>query len=66
MVAFSDASAPPAIVFRLNCSFSPLTFPKLRFWPLKKKKTKQSLSFAIVTVLAPKTDIDSVYADVAP
>ena len=55
------------ILFRLNCSFSPLTFSKLRFWPPKKKKLQNSLlSFAPVAVLAPKADIDSVYADVAP
>ena len=55
------------ILFRLNCSFSPLTFSKLRFWPPKKKKLQNSLlSFAPVAVLAPKADIHSVYADVAP
>jgi len=38
-----------------------------RFWPPKKKKLQNSpLSFATVVVLAPKVDIDSVYADVAP
>ena len=52
---------------RINCRFSPITFPKLRFWPPKKKKKQNSpLSFATVAVLAPKTDIDSVYVDVAP
>jgi len=40
---------------RLNCSFSPLTFPKLRFWPPKKKNYKTApLSFATVAVLAPQ------------
>ena len=28
------------INYRLNCSFSLLTFPKLRFWPPKKKNYK--------------------------
>ena len=37
---------------RLNCSFNPLS--------------NSPLSFATVAALAPKTDIDSVYADVAP
>ena len=52
--------------YRLNCSFSLLTFSKLRFWPLRKKQQNSPLSFATVAVLAPKADIDSVYADVAP
>ena len=54
------------IYFWFNCSFSPLTFSKLRFWPLRKKLQNSPLSFATVAVLAPKADIDSVYADVAP
>jgi len=54
-------------IIRFNCSFSPLTFSKLRFWSPKKKKLQNNLlSFALVAVLAPKADIDSVYADVAP
>jgi len=40
---------------RLNSSFNPLTFTKLRFWLLKKKTTKRFLSFASVAVLPPKT-----------
>ena len=41
---------------RLNCSFSPLTFSKFQFWPLKKKKLQNSpLSFATVAVLAPQS-----------
>ena len=40
---------------RLNCSFNPLTFTKLRFWPPKKKKLQNGpLSFASVAVLAPQ------------
>ena len=39
---------------RLNCSFYPLTFTKLRFWSLKKKLQNDPLSFASVVVLAPK------------
>jgi len=31
---------PDEEIIRLNCSFSPLTFPKLRFWPPKKKNYK--------------------------
>jgi len=42
------------IIFRLNCSFSLLTFPKLRFWPLRKKLQNNPLSFATVAVLAPQ------------
>lgn len=30
---------------RLNSSFRPLTFTKLRFWPTKKKTMKPSLKF---------------------
>jgi len=61
------ASFVMIIYIRLNCSFSPLTFSKLRFWPPKEKKLQNNpLSFALVAVLAPKVDIDSVYADVAP
>jgi len=33
------------VFFRLNRSFSPLTFPKLRFWPPKKKTTKLPSKF---------------------
>jgi len=52
---------------RLNCSFNPLTFIKLRFWPLKKKKLQNDpLSFTSVAVLALNVNFDSVYADVAP
>jgi len=40
--------------FWLNCSFSPLTFSKLRFWPPKKKLQNSPLSFATVAVLAPQ------------
>jgi len=40
--------------FRLNSSFRPLTFSKLRFWPPKKKSYKTPLSFALVAVLAPR------------
>ena len=54
------------IKYRLNSSFSPLTFSKLRFWSPKKKTTKPPLSFAPVAVLAPKANFDSVYTDVAP
>jgi len=36
------------------------------FGPLRKKLQNRPLSFASVTVLAPKTNFDSVYADVAP
>jgi len=39
---------------RLNSSFHPLTFTKLRFWPPKDKNTKPPLSFATVGVLAPQ------------
>jgi len=34
---------PEVFYLRLNCSFSLLTFLKLRFWPLRKKTTKQPL-----------------------
>jgi len=37
---------------RLNCSFNPLTFTKLRFWPRKKKLQNGPLYFAYVTVLS--------------
>jgi len=37
-----------------NSSFSPLTFPKLRFCPLRKKLQNRPLSFATVAVLAPQ------------
>ena len=53
--------------FWFNNSFSPLTFPKLRFWPPKEKKLQnRPLSFALMTVLASKSNFDKVYADVAP
>jgi len=54
------------VFLKFNCSFSPLIFSKLRFWPPKKKIQNSPLSFAPVAVLALKADIDSVYADVAP
>ena len=34
-----------SIIFRLNCNFNPLTFPKLRFWSPKEKTTKQPPKF---------------------
>jgi len=41
------------IIIRLNNSFHPLIFTKLRFLPPKKKKTtKPLLGFAIVAVLS--------------
>ena len=44
------------IITRLNNSFCPLTFTKLRFWPLKRKKLQnRPLSFATVEVLAPQS-----------
>ena len=54
------------IFFWLNSNFGPPTFTKLRFWPPKKKLQNRPLSFAIITVLAPKANFDSVYADMAP
>jgi len=38
---------------RLNCSFSPLTFSKLRFWPPKKKTTKQPPKFCNCSSFGP-------------
>jgi len=32
-----------ALKLRFNCSFNPLTFTKLRFWPPKKKNYKTVL-----------------------
>ena len=42
------------IIFWLNCSFSPLTFPKLRFWPPKKKTTKQPPKFCNCSSFGPQ------------
>jgi len=41
------------IFYRLNCSFSLLTFLKLRFWPPKKKTTKQPLKFCNCSSFGP-------------
>ena len=38
---------------RLNFSFSPLTFPKMRFWPLRKKTTKQPPKFCNCSSFGP-------------
>ena len=38
----------------LNCSFSPLTFSKLRFWPPKKKTTKQPPKFCTCGSFGPQ------------
>ena len=42
------------VFFWLNCGLSPLTFLKLRFWPLRKIIQNSPLSFATVAVLAPQ------------
>ena len=39
---------------RLNSSFSPLTFLKLRFWPPKKKTTKPPPKFCICDSFGPQ------------
>ena len=40
---------------RLNCSFNPLTFTKLRFWsPMKKKLLKWTLKFCICSSFGPQ------------
>jgi len=39
---------------RFNCSFSPLTFSKLRFWPPKKKTTKQPPKFCNCSSFGPQ------------
>ena len=41
------------IMFRLNCSFSPITFSKLRFWPSKKKTTKPPPKFCNCSSFGP-------------
>ena len=42
------------IKYRLNSSFSLLTFPKLRFWPTKKKTTKSPPKFCICGIFGPQ------------
>jgi len=42
------------IFFRLNCSFNLLTFSKLRFWPLRKKTTKQPPKFCNCSSFGPQ------------
>jgi len=43
----------PLKVSWLNCSFRPLTFTKLRFWPPKKKTTKLPPKFCNCSSFAP-------------
>jgi len=40
---------------RLNCSFSPLTFPKLRFWLPKKKNYKTAPKFCNCSSSGPQS-----------
>jgi len=40
--------------YRLNCSFKPLTFTKLRFWLPKKKTTKRPPKFCICNSFGPQ------------
>jgi len=42
-----------AIRKMLNCSFIPLTFPKLRFWPHRKKLQNSPLSFCNCSSFGP-------------
>jgi len=40
--------------FRFHCSFNPLTLSKLRFWPPKKKTTKQPRKFCTCGSFGPQ------------
>ena len=42
------------VFFWLNYSFSPLTFPKLQFWPPKKKTTKPPPNFCNCSSFGPQ------------
>jgi len=43
------------IIWRLNCSFSPITFSELQFWPPKEKKTtKQPPKFCNCSSFGPQ------------
>jgi len=46
---------------RLNCSFSPLTFTKVQFWPIRKKTTKRPPKFCICSSFDPQSQKNNMW-----